>query len=77
MSVPSLPPPPARTHHEAFSILPEFPPGSPEDRLTRAREYLREASARVESFHRGGAAGLSTCRLLSVATDRLIQGLFS
>ncbi|MFE8598487.1 [protein-PII] uridylyltransferase [Archangium violaceum] len=77
MSVPPIPPPPAPTHREALGSLPEFRSGGPEDRLARAREYLREAHARVEAFHRGGAAGLSTCRLLSAATDRLVHGLFS
>ncbi|EPX55963.1 hypothetical protein D187_008218 [Cystobacter fuscus DSM 2262] len=33
--------------------------------LARAREYLREASARVEAFHSGGAAGLSTICLFA------------
>jgi [protein-PII] uridylyltransferase len=77
MSVPPIPQPPAPTHREVLGSLPEFPRGGPEDRLVRAREYLREAHARVEAFHRGGAAGLSTCRFLSAATDRLVQGLFS
>ncbi|QRK06608.1 [protein-PII] uridylyltransferase [Archangium violaceum] len=77
MSVPPIPPPPPSSHREAIGSLPGFPTGAPEDRLTRAREYLRDSHARAESFHRGGAAGLSTCRLLSAATDRLVQGLFS
>ncbi|WNG37127.1 [protein-PII] uridylyltransferase [Archangium minus] len=77
MSVPPIPSPPSPSHRAALGSLPGFPPGGPEDRLARAREYLRESHARVEAFHRGGAAGLSTCRLLSAATDRLVQGLFS
>ncbi|HYO64841.1 MAG TPA: [protein-PII] uridylyltransferase [Archangium sp.] len=77
MSVPPIPQPPAPSHREALGSLPEFRPGGPEDRLARAREYLREAHARVEAFHRGGAAGLSTSRLLSAATDRLVQALFA
>ncbi|HZH13645.1 MAG TPA: [protein-PII] uridylyltransferase [Archangium sp.] len=77
MSVPPIPQPPAPTHREALGSLPEFRPGGSEDRLARAREYLREAYARVEAFHREGAAGLSTCRLLSAATDRLVRGLLS
>lgn len=77
MSVPPIPSPPPPTHREAIGSLPGFPSGGPEDRLARAREYLRDSHARAESFHRGGAAGLSTCRLLSAATDRLVQGLFS
>jgi [protein-PII] uridylyltransferase len=77
MSVPPIPSPPAATHHETFGSLPVFASGGPPERLARAREYLREASARVEAFHRGGAAGLSTSRLLAAATDTLVQGLFS
>jgi len=77
MSVPPIPQPPPPTHHEALGSLPGFPHGGPEDRLSRARDYLREVHARVESFHRGGAAGLSTCRLLSAAMDRLVHGLFT
>ncbi|ATB39336.1 [protein-PII] uridylyltransferase [Cystobacter fuscus] len=77
MSVPPIPSPPAATHHETFGSLPVFPSGGPADRLPRAREYLREASSRVEAFHRGGAAGLSTSRLLAATTDALVQGLFS
>ncbi|HEX8821593.1 MAG TPA: [protein-PII] uridylyltransferase [Archangium sp.] len=76
MSIPPIPQPPAHTHREALGSLPEFPRGGPEDRLARARDYLRETHARVEAFHRGGASGLSTCRLLSAATDRLVHGLF-
>ncbi|WNG27215.1 [protein-PII] uridylyltransferase [Cystobacter fuscus] len=77
MSVPPIPSPPAATHHETFGSLPVFPSGAPTDRLARARDYLREASSRVEAFHRGGAAGLSTSRLLAASTDTLVQGLFS
>ncbi|QRN92979.1 [protein-PII] uridylyltransferase [Archangium violaceum] len=77
MSVPSIPSPPPPTHREVLGSLPELPPGGPENRLARARDYLRDAHARVEAFHREGAAGLSTCRLLSAATDRLIHGLFT
>jgi [protein-PII] uridylyltransferase len=76
MSVPSLPSPPPPTHAEALVSLPAFPPGGAEDRLARAREYLRQTHATVEAFHRGGAAGLSSCRLLTEATDRLVRGLF-
>ncbi|HSP80337.1 MAG TPA: hypothetical protein VLQ93_17520, partial [Myxococcaceae bacterium] len=76
MSVPTLPQPPPPTHREALGSLPEFPHGVPEDRLARARDFLRESYALVESFHRDGAAGLSTCRLLSAVTDKLVLGLF-
>ncbi len=76
MSVPSPPPPPPPTHPEALVSLPAFPSGGAGDRLARAREYLRQTHATVEAFHRGGASGLSTCRLLSEATDRLVRGLF-
>jgi [protein-PII] uridylyltransferase len=77
MSVPPIPQPPPPTHREALGSLPGFPHGGPEDRLSRAREYLRESHARADAFHRSGASGLSTCRLLSAATDRLIHGLFT
>ncbi|WP_257446085.1 [protein-PII] uridylyltransferase [Archangium lipolyticum] len=77
MSVPSIPSPPPQNHREALGSLPELPHGGPEDRLARARDYFRDALVRVEAFHRDGAAGLSTCRLLSAATDRLIHGLFT
>jgi [protein-PII] uridylyltransferase len=76
MSVPSPPPPPPPTHAEALVSLPAFPPGGAGDRLVRAREYVRQTHAIVEAFHRSGASGLSTCRLLSEATDRLVRGLF-
>ncbi len=76
MSTPSLPAPPPHTHHETLQRLPEFPRGAPEDRLARARAYLKDSGAFVEAFHRAGASGLSTCRLLAAATDRLVRGLF-
>ncbi len=76
MSAPVLPAPPPATHVEALAGFPDFPRGGPTDRLERARAYLRETGARIETFHRSGEAGLSTCRLLSTATDRLVRGLF-
>lgn len=76
MSTPSPPAPPPPTHVEALQRLPDFPRGSPEDRLARARAYLKDSGAFVEAFHRSGAAGLSTCRVLAAATDRLVRGLF-
>ena len=77
MSVPPLPPPPPPTHRETLDSLPAFVAGGADTRLARARDYLREASARVESFHRSGAAGLSTSRLLAASMDRLVQSLFT
>ncbi|WP_434391448.1 [protein-PII] uridylyltransferase [Melittangium boletus] len=77
MSLPPVPPPPPATHRETLGSLPVFTPGGPETRRTRAREFLREARAHAEAFHRGGAAGLSTSRLLAAATDALVQGLFT
>lgn len=76
MSVPPLPSPPPPTHRETLDSLPVFVSSGSDTRLVRARDYLREATARAEAFHREGAAGLSTSRLLSSATDRLVQGLF-
>src|SRR6218665_285851 len=77
MSVPPVPPPPPATHRETLGSLPVFPSGGPETRLARAREFLREAQAHAEAFHRSGAAGLSTGRLIAAATDTLVQGLFA
>src|SRR6218665_2409537 len=77
MSVPPVPPPPPATHRETLGSLPVFPSGGPENRLARAREFLREAQAHAEAFHRSGAAGLSTGRLIAAATDTLVQGLFA
>lgn len=76
MSAPAIPAPPPHTHAEALRELPAFPQGAPADRLDRARTYQRNTGARVETFHREGAAGLSTCRLLAAATDHLVRALF-
>ncbi|XXF81480.1 [protein-PII] uridylyltransferase [Myxococcaceae bacterium GXIMD 01537] len=76
MSAPVLPARPAPTHAEALARLPDLPRGGPEDRLARARAYLRDTGAFIEAFHRGGAAGRSTSKLLAAAADRLVGGLF-
>lgn len=71
------PPPPPLTHRERALDLPSFTLGEGRTRLERGRAYLAEVRRRIEDHHRSGAAGLSTCRLLSEATDRLICGLFN
>jgi [protein-PII] uridylyltransferase len=77
MSVPPVPPPPPATHRETLGSLPVLVPGGADTRRARAREFLRDAQARAEAFHRSGAAGLSTSRLLAAAHDRLVGGLFT
>jgi [protein-PII] uridylyltransferase len=72
----SLPVPPLQTHREERSTLPELPAGDASSRLARAREYVRATGAQIEARHRAGAAGLSVCRLISEAQDRLVRGLF-
>jgi len=72
-----LPPPaPVQTHHDARERLPGFPSaGGP--RLERARKYLKESSAWIETQHQLGMAGLSVCRLVAECTDRLVKALWA
>lgn len=71
------PPPPPQTHREERPRLPTFPQGEPATRLERGRAYLKQTRAHVEALHRAGASGLSVCRLIAEATDRLVSGLFA
>jgi [protein-PII] uridylyltransferase len=70
------PAPPAPTHRQEWDRLPKFTPASEADRKERARRYLAESNQIIEQLHRGGASGLSVCRLLSEASDRLVTGLW-
>lgn len=56
--------------------MPALPAGTGADRLARARAYLQAARGQLESIHRAGASGLSVCRLVAEATDRLVVGLW-
>lgn len=57
-------------------MLPAFPPGAEADRVERAKKHLAQTRSIIEAHHRSHISGLSICRLLADATDRVIVGLF-
>lgn len=70
------PPPPPQTHQQERGRLPPFPSGTPDTRLTRAKGYLKDTRAHIQALHQAGSSGLSICRLISEAADRLVSGLW-
>jgi [protein-PII] uridylyltransferase len=71
------PPPPALTHEPVLAALPAFPAGTASDRLARAKDFLQRGREQGRAFHQVGAPGVSTCRVLTGLTDRLVSALFT
>lgn len=74
----SLQPPaaPEQTHKALRASLPPFPRGDKGTRIARGKAYLAETRQQIEAHHRSGMSGLSVCRLIAEATDRLVIGLY-